>query len=103
LLSLEITNIAYIGPGLPLAPGADPADKALEVVAVEESQREEMVKRLRAPRGNPPLTSGRARSISLRVKGACLRLDDGPIGTADGTLDLTIEFGWSIKILKGHC
>jgi diacylglycerol kinase family enzyme len=103
LLSLEVTNIAYIGPGLPLAPDADPADKALEVVAVEEERREKMVSWLEAPRDAPPVLRGRGRRISLRTKGASLRLDDDFLGAPEETQDITIEFGWSIKILKGHC
>lgn len=103
LLSLEITSIAYIGPGLPLAPASDPADKALEVVAVEAERRDEMVSWLKAPRSEPPVIGGRGRRISLTTKGAPLRLDDSSFDAPDEEVAITIEFGWSIKILKGHC
>ena len=34
ILAIEIMNIVYTGPGLPLAPSADPGDRMLEVVCV---------------------------------------------------------------------
>lgn len=38
---MEITNVPFIGPNLKLAPNADPEDGLLDVVFVEEEEREE--------------------------------------------------------------
>src|SRR4051812_22457474 len=42
----EAMNMKYIGPNLYLAPGSDPADGRLDVVAVAETEREKFVEHL---------------------------------------------------------
>lgn len=77
LISLEITNIAYGGPGLPLAPDTDHGDGLLEIIAVGVDHRDEMAAWLEAPLSSPPpVTRLRAKHLTLAMEGAPLRVDD---------------------------
>jgi diacylglycerol kinase (ATP) len=87
-LMIEILNNPFTGPGLPLAPNADPGDKLLDLACLRESRRREMIDWLQAPFDAPlvhapPMVSARGRRIALDVeKGWPLRLDDKECDTS---------------------
>lgn len=87
-LLLEILNFGMAGPNLRLAPDAQSADGLLEVVLVEERQREELLEHLASYRTNPStaprLTTIRAREISLHCHHRHVHVDDTPHPRADG-------------------
>lgn len=80
LLALEITSLPYTGPGLHLAPSADPGDGVLEVILIETDQRQPMMDWLRAPRGAPPVTTYRGKEVDIIIEGTPVRFDDEYVG-----------------------
>ena len=81
-LAVEILNIRFVGPNVPLAPDADPCDGLLDLVVVTEADRgailEYLEQRLTLASGvMPALRSIRARQVSLGVPaGVRLHVDD---------------------------
>jgi diacylglycerol kinase family enzyme len=74
---VEVLNIPFAGPGLPLAPWAHSGDGLLDVAAVEKSRRKEMLAWLDHPeRSIPPVTLRQARKVSLTWRGGPFRVDD---------------------------
>jgi hypothetical protein len=56
LISVDVLNIPFTGPALPLAANADPGDTLLDVIGFEKDKRDELVewiKRPQAPRRRP--------------------------------------------------
>lgn len=87
VLALEILNIGYAGPGIPLRLAADPGDDMLDIVAIGEEHREEMLAWLGPTHEDaaPPLTARRGKEIVITWKGKPpMRLDDGFIDPPDG-------------------
>jgi myo-inositol-1(or 4)-monophosphatase len=77
LISVEVLNIPFTGPALPLAHAADPTDKLLDVVVLEGDQRKHFAEWIRAPQETaPPVTARRGKTIHVRWHGADSRLDD---------------------------
>jgi diacylglycerol kinase (ATP) len=71
-LAVEILNIRFVGPNIPLAPEADPSDGLLDLVLVSEADRDGILEyldqRLHLASGvMPRLRSVRARGIQLEV------------------------------------
>jgi len=95
LVMLEVLNIGRLGPNVELAPDVDPADGLLDVVLVEESQRELLTKFLAeteaGQRVAPPFTAVRANEI--RVK-----LPSGLVAHIDGK---TLELPSSVAVNLG--
>lgn len=87
---LEVMNIGYVGPNLHLAPHADPHDGLLDVVAVHEDEREQLVANVNAlldgtePQHHFP--THRGEHIQLTWDGRPLHVDALP--WADVTCDL---------------
>lgn len=77
-LQLQVLNIRTFGPSLWLAPQAQPGDDVLDVVVIEEGQREAMLRWLDDPQasGTPPATTTRGREVRFMWHGAPLHLDD---------------------------
>lgn len=81
-LAVEILNIRFVGPNVPLAPDADPCDGLLDLVVVTEADRgailEYLEHRLTLASGvMPALRSVRAGQIRLAVPpGVRLHVDD---------------------------
>jgi diacylglycerol kinase (ATP) len=81
-LGVEVLNIRFVGPNVPLAPGADPSDGLLDVALVTDADRDGILdyldQRLNLASGvMPPLRTERAREIRLRVPaGVRLHVDD---------------------------
>jgi diacylglycerol kinase (ATP) len=77
LLLAEIMNIRSIGPGLALAPTADPGDGLLDLVYLEAHLRAQMLGWLEAPsRTAPPLTTRRGRAFVFEWRQGRLHVDD---------------------------
>ena len=95
LVMLEVLNIGRLGPNVELAPDVDPADGLLDVVLVEESQRELLTKFLAKTEAGrrvaPPFTAVRANEI--RVK-----LPSGLVAHIDGK---TLELPSSVAVNLG--
>jgi hypothetical protein len=98
--SVEVLNIRFVGPNLPLALGALPGDGLLEIVLLGEADREPLLayleSRLHLAGGElPEFPVRRARRIELVAPaGLRLHLDDKnwPSGEAlDETASLTVS------------
>jgi diacylglycerol kinase (ATP) len=81
-LAVEILNIRFVGPNIPLAIEADPSDGLLDLVVVTRSDRDALLEyldqRLHLAGGEmPPLRSVQVRRVELGVPpGAHLHVDD---------------------------
>ena len=81
-IAVEILNIRFVGPNVPLAPEADPCDGLLDVVLISETDRTPLLayleSRLHLASGQlPDLRTVRARNIEIIVPaGVQLHLDD---------------------------
>lgn len=87
--ALEVLNIRFVGPNLPLAPGAFPGDGRLDVVMIGETDRKPLLayleNRLRlASAEMPELRSARARQIEIASPaGVRWHVDDESWPTAE--------------------
>ena len=76
LLSIEVLNIPFSGPALPLAHGADPGDRLLDVVGFETDKRGELDAWIKSPQdASPPAIRRSGKKIELRWRRAASRLD----------------------------
>jgi diacylglycerol kinase family enzyme len=83
-LGVEVMNVPFTGPGLPLACKADVADRLLDIVCFEASKRRDFEKWLDAPQdGLPPVMTRQGKSIELVWADTANRLDDEPHGNRD--------------------
>lgn len=77
LISVDVLNIPFTGPALPLAHAADPTDKLLDVVVLEDDQRKDFAEWIQAPQeAAPPVSARRGNTIHVRWRDADSRLDD---------------------------
>jgi diacylglycerol kinase (ATP) len=77
LISLDVLNIPFTGPALPLAHSADPGDTLLDVIGLESDKREELIEWIKSPQeGTPPASARRGEQIEIRWRNADGRLDD---------------------------
>ena len=99
-LAVEVLNIRFAGPNVPLAPEADPSDGLLDVVVIEEKDRKPMLAYLEhrlnlASGAMPALRTVRASRVDLVAPaGVRLHLDDGAWPNDNplaGTMDLEIR------------
>jgi diacylglycerol kinase family enzyme len=83
-LAVEVLNVRFVGPNVPLAPNADPSDGMLDLVCISVADREALSDylemRLRLAGGAlPELAPIRAASVRLTAPaGERLHLDDRP-------------------------
>jgi diacylglycerol kinase family enzyme len=92
VLLLEIMNVGFVGPSLPLAISADSGDGKFDVVFVPADRREEMLEWLEEPeRREPPAEKETGRHITLNRNGSMLRVGDKPIPAAKGEVLVEIE------------
>ena len=76
-LSVEVMNIAMVGPNLPLAPESDPGDGLLDLVLLPAERREAMLRWIEAPEAGPaPVERHLGREITVSWPGRDVRLDD---------------------------
>jgi diacylglycerol kinase (ATP) len=92
-LAVEVLNIRFAGPNVPLAPEADPGDGRLQVALIREEDRDGLRDyvdgRMRLASGlMPPVTVLPGTRISLTVPaGVRLHLDDKPWPSRDAMAD----------------
>ncbi|MDQ3937389.1 MAG: hypothetical protein M3253_01770, partial [Chloroflexota bacterium] len=117
-LAVEVMNIRFAGPNVPLAPDADPGDGLLEVVLIGEQHRRALLDHLsgrleQASALPPELEVRRGRHIRLLPVpiGPPIRVDDDVLGIeidlsgevvadADDPLEISLEPG-AVKLLGG--
>jgi diacylglycerol kinase (ATP) len=77
LISVDVLNIPFTGPALPLAHNADPGDTLLDVIGFESDKRDKLIEWINSPQGDvPPAASRRGRQIEIHWRDADSRLDD---------------------------
>jgi diacylglycerol kinase (ATP) len=77
LISVDVLNIPFTGPALPLAPNADPSDTVLDVIGFESDKRDELIEWIKSPQEvAPPVSARRGEQIEIRWRGTNSRLDD---------------------------
>jgi diacylglycerol kinase family enzyme len=77
LISVDVLNIPFTGPALPLAPSADPGDMLLDVIGFESDKRDELIEWIKSPHDDaPPARARRGEQIEIRWRNADSRLDD---------------------------
>jgi diacylglycerol kinase family enzyme len=85
LISVDVLNIPFTGPALPLAHNADPGDTLLDVIGFERDIRDELIEWIKSPQEDaPPASARRGEQIEIRWRNADSRLDDA---VAKGELD----------------
>ena len=83
-LGVEVMNVPFTGPGLPLACKADVADRLLDIVCFEASKRRDFEKWLDAPQDEqPPVMTRQGKLIELVWADTANRLDDEAHGNRD--------------------
>ena len=98
-LMLEILNIRRAGPGVELAPQANPADGRFDVVSVTSRQRSRLLHMLKARLAETKhvrsLTTRKARTVVLGLKERCdIRIDDTTNAVPAGAkVKITVEPG----------
>jgi diacylglycerol kinase family enzyme len=92
ILAIEIMKIVYTGPGLPLAPSADPADRVLEVICVRPGERRAMMDWIKEPQHRrPPVTMRRGRRIDRAWRNGPMRIDDDVVDAPDRETTMTVS------------
>ena len=97
MLGLEILNIGYAGPGIPLRLAVDPGDDRLDVIVIREEHREDMLDWLGpAQEDKPaPVSVRRGAKIVVHWKGKpAMRIDDGfvePPDTGKARITITLQ------------
>jgi diacylglycerol kinase (ATP) len=91
ILAIEIMNIVYTGPGLPLAPSADPSDRMLEVMVVRPADRQAMTAWIKEPQHRrPPVSMVRGQKVDIVWRGDPMRIDDDVVDTEDRAETVTV-------------
>jgi diacylglycerol kinase (ATP) len=94
LIALEILNVGYAEPGIPLCLTAKPGDNFLDVVAIRESQREAMLDWISATEetNKPPGTVTRGKKVVIRWKGKPgMRVDDEHVDAQKREATIIVE------------
>jgi diacylglycerol kinase family enzyme len=83
-LGVEVLNIPFTGPALPLGDKADVADGKLDVVCFEADQRKALIAWLEAPLDEkPPVLYRKAEKVVLTWSDAPNRIDDKSFDNKD--------------------
>jgi diacylglycerol kinase (ATP) len=76
-LGVEVLNIPFTGPGLPLGHRADATDRKLDVICFDAKNARDLIKWLDAPMESPPpVVSRRASEVKITWHHVANRLDD---------------------------
>ena len=102
-LAVEVMNIRFAGPGVPLAPDAVPGDGSFEVVLVKETDRAELLEYLSRRLNHddvdmPQLTIISGHQVHLTPPDGNLRVDDEIYTSIAGAVDLSVMKG-AVRIL----
>ncbi len=90
-LGVEVMNIPFTGPGLPIAARADVCDGMLDVIFFEAGRRKALIEWLEAPLdAPPPVTGRRGRQVALTWADAPHRIDDEACENKDKKLAVEI-------------
>lgn len=77
IVSVDVLNIPFTGPALPLAHGADPGDRLLDVIGVATGKRDDLLEWIKAPHEEaPPVLRRRGRKVEISWRGVESRIDD---------------------------
>jgi diacylglycerol kinase family enzyme len=77
ILAVEVLNVAYTGPALPLAPDADSGDGKFDIVCITAGRRKDMVEWLDAPQEAPaPVSITPGRKVKISGELPHQRVDD---------------------------
>jgi diacylglycerol kinase family enzyme len=88
---VEVLNIPFTGPGLPLGTRADASDGKLDIVCFDAEQRKELTKWLDAPLDEPPpVVTRKGSEVTLLWRDAPHRLDDKSFDDEEKTLTAEI-------------
>jgi diacylglycerol kinase family enzyme len=102
---LFLANLPLYGPGLHVAPGADPQDGLLDLVTIEAESRRElagMLRRLRAGAhvGREGVRVRRTQSVRIATGGRSPVIAD-TTNLGSGTVELTVEHA-ALWVVGGH-
>ena len=103
----EVLNIRRAGPGVELAPRADPSDGRFDIVSATAAQRPSLLRTLKArlkdKKGVSNMTTRRASRVQLAIHADCeMRIDDGTISVeADTQVEITMRAGELEFLLPG--
>ena len=93
LLGVEVLNVSFTGPSLPLAPRADPGDGLLDVICIARDQRPALAEWIGRPHATPPpVVTHRGHRIEIAWRNAPSRVDD-MAGKSDGEQRATVTLG----------
>lgn len=90
-LLVEISNIPFIGPQLPLSAGSDPSDGQLELVLVSEGERAALDQLAKTGEPSAGYRVERGRRIQVETDDALLHRDGGVVRHARGTRTFEIH------------
>jgi diacylglycerol kinase (ATP) len=77
LISVDVLNIPFTGPALPLAHNADPGDTLLDVIGFEWRKQDKLIEWIKSPQEEAPPAHARCgEQIDIRWRTADGRLDD---------------------------
>ncbi len=77
LISVDVLNVPFTGPALPLAHDADPGDTILDVIGFERDRRGELLEWIKNPHAAaPPASTRRGSEVEIRWRDTDCRLDD---------------------------
>ena len=102
-LAVEVLNIRFVGPSIPLATHADPGDGRLDIVLLREEDREPLLKYLTgrledASAHVPELPVQRGREIRIEPPGTRLRVDDTIHDELTGVVEISVDAG-AVQVL----
>ena len=81
---IEVMNVPFTGPGLPLAAKADVGDGLLDIVCFDVSRRRDLQKWLDAPHdAPPPVTTRQGKNVELVWAHSANRVDDESFDNSD--------------------
>lgn len=107
-LAVEVLNIRFAGPNIPLAPKADPGDGLLDLVLVGKEERQSLLDHLngrleQAAALAPELLVRRGRKLTLSVERPFppLHIDDDIVGHDVGNLDGQSEARFELELEPG--
>ena len=77
MLGVEVLNIPFTGPALPLGHDADPSDRLLDPVALEREEVESFAEWIKTPHDRaPPVIETQGKKIEIRWRDVECRIDD---------------------------